>query len=156
MFFQPPPNLYVVLHVPLVVVRHTYYCVMCLVNATHKQGLEPSSDELCILWEHNDSLINCISAHLDSFAEEACRVGIVSPEVKDVILPLPLDTKTKARSLLQSIEERIKGQPTVFHQLLSVLQNLRIPTVNAVATDVLSKYGKQDMYPKRLSFHGFI
>ena len=108
-----------------------------------KQGLEPSSDELRILWEHNDSIINCISAHLDSFAEEACRVGIVNPEVKDVLLPLPLDIKAKARSLLQSIEGKIKGQPTVFHRLLSVLRNMPIPVVNAVATDLQNKYGKQ-------------
>ena len=100
-------------------------------------------DELSILWEHNDSLVNYISAHLDAFTQETCRVGIISPEVKEVILPLPVDTKTKARSLLQSIEARIKGQPTVFHRLLSVLRNLPFPVVNDVATVLLTKYGNK-------------
>ena len=105
---------------------------------------EQGSDELEILWEHNDSLISCISANLESFAEEASneRAGLISPEVKETILSFPADAKARARSLLMSVEKKIKGQPNYFHRLLSLLRGLPNPEFNAVASKLLSAYGE--------------
>ena len=77
----------------------------------------------------------------DALAEEACRVGLLHSDVKDMMLSLPVDAKTKARSLLQSIEGKVKGQPNLFHRLLAVLRNL--PELTDLANLLQKTYGKE-------------
>ena len=76
----------------------------------------------------------------DALAEEACRVGLVDPDIKDMLVLSSAGAKTKARSLLQSIEGKIKGQPNLFHRLLAVLRNL--PELTDLANILQMTYGK--------------
>ena len=76
----------------------------------------------------------------DALAEEACRVDLIHPETKDMMMSFPVDAKTKARSLLQSIEGKIKGQPHLFHHLLIVLKKL--PELNHLGVTLQHTYGE--------------
>ena len=58
----------------------------------------------------------------DALAEETCIVGLIHPESKGILKSLPIDAKTKTRSLLQSIEGKIKDQPVCFNFFLAVLK----------------------------------
>ena len=60
----------------------------------------------------------------DALAEEACEVGLIHPDCKQMLHLFPADAKTKTRSLLQSIEGKIKDQPVCFHVFLAVLKKL--------------------------------
>ena len=90
----------------------------------------------------------------DALAEEACRVGLIHPEVKAVLLSFPADSKAKACSLLQSIERKINGQPLYFHHFLALLKKLP-GLVNLGIIHVLQKtYGKDVIVTDHL--YGFI
>ena len=60
----------------------------------------------------------------DALAEEACKVDLIHPESKRILQSLPIDTKTKSRSLLQSIEGKIKNEAVLFHHFLALLKKL--------------------------------
>ena len=75
------------------------------------------------LWEYFDELVDAITDP-DALAEETCIVGLIHPESKGILKSLPVDAKTKTRSLLQSIEGRIKNQPVYFNIFLAVLKKL--------------------------------
>ena len=100
-----------------------------------------TSNGLKILWEHNELLVDCISKELECFVDEACKVGLIHPEVRQMLLSLSADTNEKARSLLMTIEGKLKKQPLYFHHLLAVLTNLPQSEMNAVATTLQKKYG---------------
>ena len=78
---------------------------------------------MAILWEHRDRIIDAITDP-DALAEEACKIDLMHPETKDMLVSFPADIKTKASSLLQSIEVKIKGQPILFHHFLALLKKL--------------------------------
>ena len=78
----------------------------------------------------------------DALAEGVCRVNIISLDTKDDIIK---DTyfgyvKAKIRSLLQSIEEKVKGQPSCFHRFLTVLRS--IPDLSQLASVLQGSYGE--------------
>jgi hypothetical protein len=52
---------------------------------------------------------------------------------------LPVDAKTKARSLLQSIEGKITDQPNCFHLFLALLKKL--PGLTNLGTTLQKTYG---------------
>ena len=105
------------------------------------QGLVTTSSELKILWEHNDLLVDCISKELECFVNEASKVGLIHPAVRQTLLSLSANTNEKARSLLMTIEGKVGEQPLYFHHLLAVLTNLPQSEMEAVATTLQKKYG---------------
>ena len=78
---------------------------------------------MAILWEHHDRIIDAITDP-DGLAEEACKLDLIHPDAKRMLQSFPADPKTKARSLLQSIEGKIKEQPVYFHHFLALLKKL--------------------------------
>ena len=60
----------------------------------------------------------------DTLADEVCEVGLIHPECRRTLQSFPVDSKTKARSLLQSIEGKIKAQPGYCQVFLAVLKKL--------------------------------
>ena len=76
----------------------------------------------------------------DSLAEEACKVDLIHPESKKILQSLPVDAKTKARSLLQTIEGKINGQPVLFHHFLALLKKL--PGLAELRISLQDTYGK--------------
>ena len=88
----------------------------------------------------------------DAVAEETCKVGLIHPESKKILQSLPVDTKTKARSLLQSIEGKIEGQPVLFHHFLALLKNL--PGLADLGIVLQKTYGKDVLAIDHLN--GFI
>ena len=98
------------------------------------------SNELKILREHNELLVDCISKELECFVNEAYKVGLIYPAVRQTLLSLSTNTE-KARSLLMIIEKKVGEQPLCFHRLLAVLTNLPQSEMNAVATTLHKKNG---------------
>ena len=88
----------------------------------------------------------------DALAEEACRVDLIHPEVKAVLLSFPADSKAKARSLLQSIEGKVQGQPLYFHHFLALLKKL--PGLVNLGIILQKTYGKDIIVKNHL--YGFI
>ena len=86
----------------------------------------------------------------DAVAEEACKVGLIHPESKKILQSLPVDTKTKARSLLQSIEGKIEGQPLLFHHFLALLKKL--PGLADLGIILQKTYGKDVLAIDHLNF----
>ena len=70
----------------------------------------------------------------DALAEKACEVELIHPESKRMLKSFPADAKTKARSLLQSIEGKINDQPVCFNLFLAVLKKQPGPLANLGAT----------------------
>ena len=89
----------------------------------------------------------------DALAEEACKVDLIHPEVKDVLQSFPTNTKAKARSLLQSIEGKIKGQPHLFHHFLALLK--KVPGLAELGISLQKIYGK-DIIILLYCLYGFI
>ena len=100
-----------------------------------------TSNALKILWKHNDLLVDCISKELECFVDEACKVGLIHPEVRQTLLSLSADTNEKARALLMTIEGKVGEQPLYFRHLLAVLTNLPQSEMKAVATTLQNIYG---------------
>jgi hypothetical protein len=75
----------------------------------------------------------------DALTEETCEVGLIHRESKQILQSLPVDSKTKARSLLQLIEGKIKDQPVCFHLFLAVLKKL--PGLTNLGATLQKTYG---------------
>jgi hypothetical protein len=75
----------------------------------------------------------------DVLAEESCTIGLIHPESKRMLQSFPVDAKTKARCLLQSIEGKLKDQPIYFHLFLAVLKKL--PGLANLGTTLQKTYG---------------
>ena len=87
----------------------------------------------------------------DALAEEACKLELVSAEVKDVIISGCFgEVENKCRSLLQSIESKVKGQDLHFHQFLAALR--RLPDLSQLASELQSSYGRFRGYVVGLSY----
>ena len=77
----------------------------------------------------------------DALAEEACKVGLIHPESKRILQSFPADAKTaEARSLLQSVEGKIKDQPVYFQYFLALLKKL--PGLTSLGIIIQKTYGK--------------
>lgn len=100
-----------------------------------------TSTESQILWQHHASLVDCISQQLESFIEEACKISLIHPDVKQMILSLSADANAKAHTLLTTIEEKIEKEPIHFRHLLTVLASLPHAEENAVATILQERCG---------------
>ena len=87
----------------------------------------------------------------NALAEEACKLELLSPEVKDVIINSCFGTvELKCRSLLQSVEGKVKGQDLHFHQFLAALR--RLPDLSQLATGLQTSYGRFSGYVVDLSY----
>ena len=78
----------------------------------------------------------------DALAEGVCRVNIISLDTKDDIIKDNYfgNVKAKTRSLLQSIEGKVKGQLSCFHCFLTVLRS--IPDLSQLASVLQGSYGE--------------
>ena len=76
----------------------------------------------------------------DCLADESSKIGLVHPETKDMLMSMPVDSRTKSRSLLQSIEGKIKSQPHLFHHFLALLKKL--PGLTDLGVLLRKTYGK--------------
>ena len=78
----------------------------------------------------------------DALAEEVCRVNIISPDMKDVIVKYCCfgNVKDKTRSLLQIIEGKVKGQPNCFHHFLATLRSS--PDLSQLASVLQGSHGE--------------
>ena len=74
----------------------------------------------------------------DALAEAACGVGLVSADMKDIIIGFS-DAQAKTRSLLQMIEGKVKNDSIHFHQFVAMLMNL--PGLNQLASRLQASYG---------------
>lgn len=74
----------------------------------------------------------------DALAEAACRVNLVSADMKDMIVSFG-DAQAKTRPLLQLIEGKVKGHSPCFHQFLAVLRSL--PGLSQLASHLQASYG---------------
>ena len=86
-------------------------------------------------------MVSSVGRDPGAFAVEACRVDLIHPDVKDMMRSIP-DIKGRARSLLQIIEGKIKGQPLLFHRLLAVLRKLPHSDMNRMASVLQTSYGE--------------
>ena len=75
----------------------------------------------------------------DGLAEETCKIGLIHPESKRMLQSFPVNAKTKAHSLLQSIEGKVKDQPVYFHHFLALLRKL--PGLTNLGTALQKSYG---------------
>ena len=89
--------------------------------------------------DHFEQLVDAITDP-DALAEEACTVGLLHPESKGMLQSFPADAKTKAHSLLLSIEGKIKDQPHLFHHFLALLRKL--PGLADLRSLIQDTYGK--------------
>ena len=78
----------------------------------------------------------------DALAEGVCRVNIISLDAKDDIIKDNYfgNVKAKTRSLLQSIEGKVKGQPSCFHRFLTALRSS--PDLSQLASILQGSYGE--------------
>ena len=100
-----------------------------------------SSPELDTWWEHYDLMVSSIKDP-DALAEGVCRVNIISLDTKDDIIKDDYfgNVKAKTRSLLQSIEGKVKGQPNCFHRFLTALRSS--PDLSQLASVLQGSYGE--------------
>ena len=109
-----------------------------------------SSPELAAWWENFDLMVSSIKDP-DALAEEACKLELVGREARDVFINSCFGTvENKCRSLLQSIEGKVKGQRLYFHQFLTALRCL--PDLSQLAAVLQSSYGRLTGYVVDLSY----
>ena len=98
-----------------------------------------SSTELTTWWDNFELIVTSVTDP-NALAEEACRVNLISADVRDVFTKCCHfgSIQDKTRSLLQAIERKMKGQSSVFHQFVAVLKIL--PGLSELASRLHSSY----------------
>ncbi|MCG8621172.1 MAG: hypothetical protein MJE68_04085 [Proteobacteria bacterium] len=81
----------------------------------------------------------------DALAEAACGVGLVSADMKDMIVGFS-DAQAKTRPLLQMIEGKVKNDSNLFHKFLAVLGSLRLTKLVCQLQDSYRKLYCENLY----------